>query len=235
MNTLHITFDSVGRCSLAWLLLAVLGLGSLAAAEPTPSALEKDASGWVDVMPPADLKGWHRVSVPPDAPLGKEQWRVEKVESDTMLVCDGEGGHDMLLCDREFGDAVFHCEFRYTKVEGKAGYNSGVYARNNQDGSIWHQAQIGDASGGYLFGETPGPDGAKKFFTTQEQVPDGRVKPAGEWNTIEITARGTVLTLWVNGAVTCEIKDCGNPKGLVGVEGEGFRIEFRNLKVKELR
>jgi hypothetical protein len=44
-----------------------------------------------------------------------------------------------------------------------------------------------------------------------------------------------VLTLWVNGTVTCEIKHGGNPKGRVGFEGEGFRIEFRNLKVKELR
>jgi hypothetical protein len=142
----------------------------------------------------------------------------------------------MLLCDREFGDAVFHCEFRYTKVEGKAGYNSGAYVRNSKDGALWHQAQIGDSSGGYLFGETPGADGNKKFFTTDKDVGDrGRVKPAGEWNVIEITARGNTLTLWVNGAVTCEVKDCGNPKGLVGVEGEGYRIEFRNLKIKELR
>jgi hypothetical protein len=66
-------------------------------------------------------------------------------------------------------------------------------------------------------------------------VTDGRVKPAGEWNTLEITARGKVLTLWVNGAVTCQFGDCGNPSGLVGLEGEGYRIEFRNLKVKELR
>ena len=224
----------IGRWGLAWLLLAVMLPGSLAtAAEPAPSALEKDSSGWVDVMPSADLKGWSRVPVPPGDPLGKQQWHVE--ESGTVLVCDGDGGHDMLLCDREFGDAVFHAEFRYTKVEGKAGYNSGVYVRNSKDGALWHQAQFGDANGGYLFGETPGADGNKKFFTTNKDVTDGRVKPAGEWNTLEITARGNVLTLWVNGAVTCEVKNCGNPKGLVGVEGEGYRIEFRNLKVKELR
>jgi len=48
-----------------------------------------------------------------------------------------------------------HAEFRYTRVEGKAGYNSGVYVRNNKDGSLWHQAQIGDATGGYLFGLNP--------------------------------------------------------------------------------
>jgi hypothetical protein len=220
-----------GIWCLVWLLLTVMG--GLAAADTAPSALEEDSSGWVDVMPSADLKGWSRVPVPPGAPLGKDQWHVE--QSGKILVCEGDGGHDMLLCDREFGDAVFHFEFRYTKIEGKAGYNSGAYVRNSKDGAIWHQAQIGDGNGGYLFGETPGADGKKIFFTTTGEVKDGRVKSAGEWNTLEIRARGSVLTLWVNGAVTCEIKDCGNPKGLMGVEGEGYRIEFRNLKVKELR
>jgi len=222
-----------GRWSLAWLLLTVTVAGSLVAAEPAPSALETDPSGWIDVMPPADLGGWSRVPVPPGGPLGKQQWHVD--ESGDVLVCEGDGGHDMLLCDREFGDAVFHFEFRYTKVEGTTGYNSGAYVRNNKDGAIWHQAQFGDANGGYLFGQTPGPDGEKHSFTTAKDVADGRIKPAGEWNTLEITARGNVLTLWVNGAVTCEVNDCGNPKGLVGVEGEGYRIEFRNLMVKELR
>ncbi len=221
------------QCGLVSLLLTVMATGRLAGAEPSKSAYEANSKGWVDVMPPADLKGWSRVPVPPGDPLGKQQWRVEP--SGKVLVCEGDGGHDMLLCDREFGDAVFHAEFRYIKIAGKSGYNSGVYVRNNKDGSLWHQAQIGDASGGYLFGETPGADGKKKFFSTDKEVKDGRVKPAGEWNTIEITARGSVLSLWVNGAVTCEIKDCGSPKGLVGVEGEGFRIEFRNLKVKELK
>ena len=61
------------------------------------------------------------------------------------------------------------------------------------------------------------------------------MKPAGQWNTLEMTARGKTLTLWVNGAVTCQFGDCGLEKGRVGLEGEGYRIEFRNLKVKELR
>lgn len=220
------------RC-LVRLVLALAAMQTVTAAEPVPSALETDAAGWLDIMPSADLKGWSRVPVPPGGELGRQQWHVE--ESGTILVCDGDGGHDMLLCDREFGDAIFHVEFRYIKVEGTAGYNSGAYVRNSKDGAIWHQAQIGDASGGYLFGETPNPDGTPRFFTTAEEVTEGRVKHAGEWNTLEITARGNVLTLWVNGAVTCEVKDCAAPSGLVGLEGEGFRIEFRNLKVKELR
>jgi hypothetical protein len=217
----------------AWLVLAVATSGRLLAAAPTVSVLETDPSGWIDVMPLADLKGWARVPVPPVAPLGRQQWHVE--ETGKLLVCDGDGGHDMLLCDREFGDAVFHLEFRYTKIEGKTGYNSGAYVRNSKDGAIWHQAQFGDGKDGFLFGETPGSDGKKKFFSTRNDVVNGRVKPAGEWNTLEITARGKTLSLWVNGAVTCEFDECGQPRGYLGLEGEGYRIEFRNLKVKELR
>lgn len=207
--------------------------GGQSVSAPAKSALETDRRGWVNLIPKANLKGWSRVPVPPGSPLGKAQWSVD--QTGQVLVCDGEGGHDMLLCDRPFGDAIFHAEFRYTRIDGRAGYNSGIYVRNNVDGSIWHQCQIGDSSGGYLFGETPAADGKKRFFSTSGAVANGRVKPAGEWNTVEITARGTALSLWVNGAVTCEVQDCGNPRGLVGLEGEGFRVEFRNLKVKELR
>ncbi|MBX7254757.1 MAG: DUF1080 domain-containing protein [Candidatus Hydrogenedentes bacterium] len=234
MKTQHVSSRiQYGKWTLAGVLLSLVIAGSAVAAEPTPSALEADSKGWVDIIPSADLKGWSRVAVPPKDPLGKQQWHVE--DAGKTLVCEGDGGHDMLLCDREFGDAVFHFEFRYTKVEGKTGYNSGAYARNSKDGSLWHQAQFGDADGGYLFGETLGPDGKKKSFGTKDEVKDGRVKPAGEWNTLEITAKGSELTLWVNGAVTCKVNNCGNPKGFVGLEGEGYRIEFRNLKVKELK
>ncbi len=199
----------------------------------TKSALESDPKGWEDIMPPADLKGWYRVAVPPKDKLGREQWHVDADKK--LLICDGDGGHDMLLLDKEYGDAVFHCEFRYVPVKGKSGYNSGVYIRNSRDGSIWHQAQIGDATGGYLFGETATADGGKKFFSLDKKVKDGRVKPAGQWNSLEITSRGKTLSLWVNGAETCQFQDCGQMKGRVGLEGEGYRIEFRNLKVKELR
>jgi len=138
----------------------------------------------------------------------------------------------MLLLDKEIGDVIFHFEFRYTRIEGKTGYNSGAYVRNSEDGSIWHQAQFGDAKDGYLFGETLTAEGKKKFFNLAKQVKDMRVKPAGEWNTFEVTAHGKVLTLWVNGATTCQFPDCGLAKGRVGLEAEGYRIEFRNLKIK---
>ncbi len=197
------------------------------------SALEADPQGWMDILPPVDLKGWYRVSVPPTGKLGREQWHVDVERK--VLICDGDGGHDMLLTDKEYADAIFHFEFRYTKIEGGKGYNSGAYVRNSRDGAIWHQAQFGDAKDGFLFGQTPTADGKKKFFSLAKEVKANRVKPAGEWNTMEVTARGRTLTLWVNGAVTCQFNECGLGEGRLGLEGEGYRIEFRNLKVKELR
>ena len=196
------------------------------------SSLDTDPQGWTSVMPPTDLKGWNRVPVPPGGAMGREQWHVDADQG--LLICDGDGGHDMLLTEKEYGDAIFHFECRYTKIEGGKGYNSGAYVRNSADGAIWHQAQFGDAKDGFLFGRTATADGRGKSFRVIDPAAGTRVKPAGEWNTIEITARGKTLTLWVNGKVTCQFDDCGAERGHVGLEGEGYRIEFRNLQVKEL-
>jgi hypothetical protein len=207
-------------------LLLVFGLLVL-------SALEANPEGWVNIMPPTDLKGWSRVPVPPGGELGRAQWHVDAEKH--LLVCDGDGGHDELLTEKEYGDAIFHFEFCYSKVEGKKGYNSGAYVRNSKDGAIWHQAQFGDSNDGFLFGVTPTDGEQGKFFSLKDKVTSNRVKPAGQWNTIEITARGKTLTLWVNGAVTCQFDGCGRKSGHVGLEGEGYRIEFRNLQLKQLR
>jgi len=43
------------------------------------------------------------------------------------------------------------------------------------------------------------------------------------------------LTLWVNGDVTTVWESLEVLKGYVGLEAEGYRIEFRNLRLKELR
>ena len=210
-----------------------LAIGVPAADSPeTKSALESEPQDWVDILSSADLKDRFRVPVPPNGRLGRAQWHVDAEKK--VLICDGDGEHDMLLFDKEIANVIFHLEFCYSKIEGKQGYNSGAYVRNSKDGAIWHQAQFGDGKDGYLFGQTPGNGYGKKAFNLARQVTSNRVKPAGEWNALEITARGRTLTLWVNGAVTCEYTDCGLDKGYLGLEGEGYRIEFRNLKIKEL-
>jgi hypothetical protein len=209
------------------ILFLALELQAKAADEPVKSAFETNPAGWQDIMPPKDLKGWFRVPIPVTGKSIRDQWHVEN----GLLVCDGDGGHDMLLLDRELHDCIFHVEFRLAKIEGKAGYNSGVFIRTSRDGAIWHQAQVGSLSGGYLFGVTPAGTGAKNFNVG---LKPNRVRQAGEWNIYELTARGPHLTLWVNGYLAAELPDCGLEKGYLGLEAEGFLIQFRHLKLKEL-
>jgi hypothetical protein len=196
----------------------------------TKSALESDPSGWIDLLANTDLKDWKRVPIPAGKALrDKSPWSVDAATK--SILCDGVGVHEMLLYNKEFGDGIFHVEWRFKKIDDKKGYNSGVYVRNSADGKIWHQAQVGSKNVGFIFGDTL-IDGAVKRTKISSKVPQ-RGKEAGEWNTYEITCKGKHITLWINGAVTAEWTDCQVPRGYIGLEAEGWYIEFKNLKFKQ--
>ncbi len=190
--------------------------------------------GWMDLLPDAKLTGWVRVNVPPTKPLGeKQQWHVDAASK--TLICDGDGGHEMLRLDKEFADFIFHVEWKFTPIDTpNPKYNSGVYVRNDADGNIWHQAQAGGDNGGYLFGGTM-VNGQKGRINFSKDVKDNRIKPAGQWNVYEIRCEGKKVTLSTNGAVTCTWDQCEVPKGYLALEAEGYRIEFKNIKVKVLK
>jgi hypothetical protein len=214
------------------LSLAILtALLAARGAEPddSKSALQQDPTGWIDLLVRKDLKNWTRVPIPPASQLrNKNAWSMD---ADTNnLVCDGAGIHEMLLYNEEFGDGIFHVEWRFKKIDGKKGYNSGVYVRTSADGAIWHQAQVGNKDVGYLFGDTL-VAGKTKRVKMDDRKPQ-RGKEAGEWNTYEVACKGKQMILWINGAVTATWNDCEVPKGHVGLEAEGWYIEFRNVKFK---
>ena len=85
----------------------------------------------------------------------------------------------------------------------------------------------------------------------------GFQKPIGEWNTEEITAQGRQITVKLNGTTIVDanlddVKDpamlkthrdlskpegsrgIANTKGHIGFLGHGARVEFRNIRIKEL-
>ena len=199
---------------------------------PGASQTEAATAGWINIMPGPDLGHWTRVAIPPTRPLSKEsQWSLDAATH--TLVCTGDGGHEWLRYGRELGDFLFHVEWRLIPQEGAKSYNSGVLVRNNQDGVIWYQAQIGNASGGYWFGKDqpgPGPIG----FDLRAAMTSRPVKAAGEWNTFDIRCQGPKLILKVNGIKASEFDHCRNPRGYLGLEAEGSRIEFRRLRIKAL-
>lgn len=191
-------------------------------------AAAAQTGGWTDLFPDERLTDWTRIAIPPTHPPSPvSQWKIDK--ANRVLICEGNGGHDMLRYNREFQDFVIHVEWRFTPVEGETRYNSGVFVRNDADGTFWHQAQAGLA-GAYLFGKTP----VTGSFNLRPQMKENRVKPAGEWNTYEITCKARTISLEVNGAVVSEFTACGMPKGYVALEAEGYRIEFRNIRLRPL-
>lgn len=206
-----------------------------APAQSGKTALEQDPSGWLDLMPGKDLKGWTRVVLPPDEKLNaKNPWSVSA--DGKTLVCDGVGVKEMFLHEREFGDGTFHVEWRFRKTPEKLGYNGGVYVRSSADGKVWHQAQVAQLDkpplAGDLFGETRVGGEIQKF----QALGKGHtlVRPPGEWNTYEVECRGKTITVRVNGGAAVTWKDCPLPRGRVGLQAEFWFLEFRDLKFKEL-
>lgn len=193
-----------------------------------------DPDGWIDLLAKTGpgLKGWTRLAMPAGGKLNtRNQWSIDPRTG--YLVCAGDAGHDWLRWDEEFGDCVFLVEWRFTPIEGPPRYNSGIYVRNNTDGSVWHQAQTGGGSGGFLFGDSP-VSGKVQRVNLSKSLKEQRVKPAGDWNTFELTCKGPSITLKVNDAITSEWPDCEVLRGHVGLEAEGYRIEFRKIMVKRL-
>jgi hypothetical protein len=218
-------------------VLLAIGFALPVVQSQTKSALESDASGWKDLFADKTMKDWIR------GPLGAagklragsmeeaSPWKMDAATG--ILLCEGDKvGHEWMRYATELADGVLHVEWRLTKVDGEPAYNSGVYVRSSADGTVWHQAQ-GTLAGGFLFGATP-VNGAPQRFNLQKSMTENRVKPAGEWNIYEIRMQGKQIMLWVNGAVVSEYGECGMPRGFIGLEAEGFRVEYRNVKYKAI-
>jgi hypothetical protein len=190
-------------------------------------------TGWIDLMPGADLKGWTRIAIPPDKPVSeKQQWSVDSANH--TLICSGDQGHEWLRYDaRQFDNFLYHVEFRFTPVSTPTPkYNSGVFFRNDETGLIWHQAQTSNGSGGYIFGVWP-VNGERKRTTTVKDRKGGFEKPAGEWNAFDIRCEAKHCSLTVNGNLSSET-EVEVLKGYLGLEAEGYVVTFKNIRVKPL-
>ena len=196
------------------------------------SALETSPKGWTDLT---TLKGWTRLPIPKTAALNPEnQWKYDA--KTRTLICEGDKGHEILRSDATYSDFIIHVEWRFKKIEGdpQPRYNSGVFVRTSADGDSMTQAQVGPGPNVWLFSDYP-VDGAKKRVNLRDQMTAQRTRPPGEWNTYEVTAQGPKVSLWVNGETIGALEPVGLLSGHVGLEAEGFYIEFRNVKIKPLK
>jgi hypothetical protein len=72
------------------------------------------------------------------------------------------------------------------------------------------------------------PNGSRSF-------PDQRLtRPAGEWNHYYVRAINGEVRLWVNGVEVNGGNQCTPATGYLALEAEGARVDFRNVRIREL-
>ena len=232
----------------AWrLLLAAIVAQCIAATGPSTSADEPagstakastatKADGWIELFNGRDLAGWV-IEGTKENKKGNEPKPVWSVQ-DGLIHCEGDG-FGFLRYDREFCDFVLHAEYRLTP-----GCNSGIGIRHVK---FTGRSRTRPSFSGYEIqllddgGRQPNKGSSMSLYryVAPKALP---VKKPGEWNTVEIECRGPRIKITLNGEVVQdvdqstidEIKDkplCG----YVSVQNHGKTIDFRNLRIKELR
>lgn len=200
----------------------------------TTASSDGGSAGCIDLFPGKDFKGWTRVPI--DPLTARAVWKHSA--DGKLLLCDGTGGvKEVLMNDEERGDGIFHVEWRWAKEQdAKPVYNGGIYVRSSADGKTWIQAQVARGQKPPVVGDLIGMvlvDG-KPTRTDHLQKGPSREAPLGEWNTYEITCKGSTITLSVNGGVTATWENCPFPRGRVGLQAEFAGYEFRSIKFKPL-
>jgi hypothetical protein len=217
-------------------LLAVCTLVILSAPCTAQVVNEKEkAEGFVPLFNSKDLTGWKLMSSKP------EGWQV----ADGVLVNTGKGG-GWLGTEKEYANFMLRLDYKVTPAG-----NSGVYLRAPDTGHISRVGMeiqiLDDAHPKYAKLEPWQYCGALYHVVAPKEKVG---KPAGEWNTMEIRAAGRQITVIHNGVaiVDANLDEClkdpaiakehtglARTTGRIGLQSHSDRVEFRNLRVKELK
>jgi len=217
--------------SLALLLCATLGVVAVAA----------DAEeGFTPLFNGKDITGWMYGGTKDTTAKSGKGYQVK----DGVLFCTKEDGGN-LFTEKEYANFELRFEF---KLEPNS--NNGVGIRAPKEGDVAYKGielQVLDDSGSeyqtlkpfQYHGSVYGVVAAKR----------GAQKPVGEWNTQEVIADGRHIKVTLNDKVIVDtnLDDVKDPEvlkahpglartsGHIGLLGHGTRVEFRNIRIKELK
>ena len=165
-------------------------------------------------------------------------WVIEN--NGQFSVADGviklDKGVGWLRSSRTFADFTLTMEFRFLEE----GANSGIFVRtgptSNDDENGWpdngYQVQCMDTLEGQYPLAHMIPYGAPDFQSESDIEALKRVyRPAGEWQTYEITCRGETMEIRLNGTLITTCSSIKNLSGHIGIQGEHGLLEFRRIDV----
>jgi hypothetical protein len=183
---------------------------------------EKNLSGWI-----GDKKGY--------------------AAEDGNIVIHPERGSGNLYTEKQYNDFVLRFEFKLTP-----GANNGLGIRAPLEGNAAYagmELQILDNTAGKYKDLEPYQYHGSIYGVVPAKR--GHLKPVGEWNGQEVIADGRHITVKLNGVVIvdADIDEASTPQtmdgkdhpglkrktGHIGFLGHGSRVEFRNIRIKELR
>lgn len=158
--------------------------------------------------------------------LGAANWRAQ----DGAIVADG-GPDSFLVSRKPYRDFQIRAEFWADHTT-----NSGIFLRAQNPAKI-------ESTSSYevnIFDQRPDPVyGTGAIVNVAKVVP--MPKAGGKWNVYEITARGTHLTVVLNGVQTADVQDSRFGDGpfalqyAAGANGTvGGAIKWRKLQIREL-
>jgi hypothetical protein len=197
------------------------------------AADEKD-EGFVSIFNGQDLAGWV---------YGSKAGQGYQVENGVVFCTAKDGGS--LYTEREYANFVLRFEFKLTT---NANNGIGIRAPLKGDAAyVGMEIQVLDDDGPAY--KSLRPEQYHGSIYDVFAAKRGSLKPVGEWNEEEITADGRHVTIKLNGNVIVhanldDVKDeaklkkhpgLKNEKGHIGFLGHGSRVEFRNLRIKELK
>lgn len=108
--------------------------------------------------------------------------------------------------------------------------NSGVFMRCQEPGKITDE----NCYEANIFDQRPDPTYGTGAIVKVAKVAQPMPKAGGKWNTYEITAKGTRLTLVLNGVKTVEIDDSKLANGPIALQWARGTIKFRKLDIRQL-
>ncbi len=210
------------RLAWLWIVAAVVSAGA-------------SEQGFTPLFDGRSLDGWITTEV---------RGRGYLVE-DGMLVCPPDGGGN-IFTEKEYANFILRFEFRMeTDGNNGVGIRSPVTRRVSREGM---EIQIIDAEGPRHSKMRLRPEQFHGSLYGMIPARQGFLRPTGEWNEQEIQADGRRLTIKVNGVIVLDNdldivrepevleKHPGvkRARGHIGFLGHGTRVEFRNIRVREL-
>jgi hypothetical protein len=206
----------------------VLGLAASAEESPPPA-------GAVVLFDGRTLDAWSAEGTTAH-PDGHPVWSVK----DGLIHCDGKGFGFLRYKKAEFSDFRWHVEFRLQpKCNSGVGFRTRIFdpeqSNPTRPSYFSYEIQFIDDAG-----QSPTKNSSGSLYRYLAPRANA-MKPAGQWNTLEVTAVGPHLTVVLNGETiqdvdqsTIEALKSKPLMGSVCVQNHGGTVDFRNLWVERL-